>query len=137
MTREIICPNCRSTLLAVGSAYFSASGVQSLPCPVCNFPIWLDSGFFPVPTRWEKFNVITRREPTKYFEDFKKEKPAEAAAMESVPKESAKTVYSDFKILPEFITDPLKNVGQGVYKIGLWAIVVLVLVAFIIWRIKK
>ncbi|MFH0772544.1 MAG: hypothetical protein V1933_08000 [Candidatus Omnitrophota bacterium] len=130
MTRQIICPNCRSKLEAVGYADVLAPKISVVPCPVCNTPQWLDSGWIP-PVRWGRLNVITEYTPTKLWEDIKKDNPTLAKAAETPPKEASETVYKDTKLVPDVITNAVKGIG-GNLAIGAGIIVIVVILVLIL-----
>lgn len=58
---SIICPTCRSTIEPYGHIDFNAASLQVVRCPVCNTPNSVPAGF-PVPMKWDGFNVIQRND---------------------------------------------------------------------------
>ena len=113
MTRQEICPNCRSVYEINGTLDFGAKSIQVVNCPVCSQEKWIASGLWP--QHWTIGNIITRQEPT--------------TPPQIIPEpENAKPVFSDL-IIPG--QDQVTAIGQGIYKIGIWVVVVLALVFLI------
>jgi ribosomal protein S27AE len=124
MTKQQICPRCRSVIQLNGQINFSAPALQSLDCPVCGQGWWLSSDF-PLPKRWSIGKIITAYDT--------KSKPV--LSNQQIPEDLQKSVYSDFQIIPDSITNAVKNtvdnVTGSVKAIGIWIVVVLVLVLLI------
>jgi hypothetical protein len=111
----IICPVCRSTLEPQGYVDFGAPRISIVPCPVCNAPIWIPSGW-PLPKRWTSFKVIKRNQPVIYWQNLKQEKPGVAKEVETLSEEQKKPIY-------EF-----SDLSQGIKKASTWVIIILALV---------
>jgi len=117
MIENQICPNCRSTFEISGRLDFSAPSLQTIYCPVDNQAIWKASGL--IPQRWSVGKIID------YVTPVSQPIPVTAPTDDS-------PVWSHFEIP---FQNQLGSLGQGLYKIGLWVVIVLVLVAVI--KIKK
>lgn len=115
MTKQQICPHCRSVFEINGALDFGAKSVQAINCPVCGQEIWVDSGLWP--QKWTVGKIIT-----------KEYNPAPPDIIsQPVPTE---TVWKDFSIL-----GPLAGLGNNIKQIAIWAVIVLVLIAVI--KFKK
>lgn len=133
MTQQQICPHCRSVFELNGQLDFGAKALQVINCPVCGQEIWIPSGLWP--QQWTVGKVIVRNyEPS-------------PPIIVSTPSDINKTVWGDFSFtqplkdlgtnISNAVSEPLKNLGQGAYKIGIWAVVILVLVFLILRQWKK
>lgn len=112
MIQNEICPNCRSTYQISGRLDFGAPSLQVVNCPVCSQEKWIPSGIFP--QRWVVGQVIDRQ-------------PVPGPAV-PIPKPDDIDPVWDITIPGQ---DAIVAAGQGIYKIGIWIIVVLVLVILI------
>lgn len=113
MTRQEICPNCRSVYEINGALDFGAKSIQVVNCPVCSQEKWIASGLWP--QRWTIGNVIKREVVT-------------TPPVIIPPPEDPAPVFSDFRLPGQ---DQAAALGQGLYKIGIWVVVVLVLIFLI------
>lgn len=119
MTQVYKCPWCRSDIRLRGKLNLNAHGLQSLHCPVCNQEWWISSG--SIPQLWEVDKVLNRIEPLT---------PAKES-VQKLPQQLQKAVWSDFQVIPEFLQEPMKNIGKAIAGAGIWVIVVLVLILLI------
>lgn len=113
MTEQEICPNCRSTFEINGDLDFGAKSLQAINCPVCSQGIWVPSGLWP--QRWTVGQVINRVEPT-------------TPPVLFAPPADDSPVWSKFTLPGQ---DQLAALGSGLYNIGIWVVVVLVLLFLI------
>lgn len=114
MTHSEICPNCRSTYEVSGNLDFGAPALQSVNCPVCSQSKWLASGLWP--QQWVVGKVLTRQPVL--------------TSPQVIPPPADDTANWTFQ-WPELGQTAVANAGQGLYKIGIWVVVVLVLVVLI------
>jgi len=118
MATQQICPNCRSTFEINGALDFGAKSLQTVNCPVCSQDIWVPSGLWP--QRWTVGKIINRVTPVT---------PPTLVA----PPSDDDPVWSEFVIPGQ---DQAQALGRGLYNIGIWIVVVLILVLLIKWSFK-
>jgi len=110
--RNEICPNCRSTYSIKGTLDFGAPSLSVVTCPVCSQDKWIPSGLWPM--RWVVGEVINRQ-------------PIPGPPVPIPPPDQNGPVF-DFEIPGQ---DAIVAAGRGLYNIGIWVVVVLVLIILI------
>jgi hypothetical protein len=127
------CPLCKSVLEVVSNFDLSAQPVQTIPCPVCGYPLYYSSGF-PYSQTYRVSEVIEKKTPTQTWADVKAIPGSNAAAAENVGA-SSQPLWEKFG---EQVTSDIKNVtGAAENRIMQYAIIAVVILGLVFFIQKK
>lgn len=127
------CPLCKSVLEIVSNFDLSAQPVQTIPCPLCGYPLYFSSGF-PYSQTYKITEVVEAKTPTMTWADVKAVPGSNAAAAENVGT-GTQPLWEKFS---EQVTGDIKNVASTVdNKIMQYVIIAAVILGLVFFIQKK